>query len=916
MYSLESKSKYDIDIDSNNMKLKTSDKHQSQQIQPALETGGRRASAPLGLPVSLQRMSFRKSMLFVIALQQLAAISSFRSNTPFQRPSAAFVGTKRLLLSMSSSSPSLLAMKRRQTKQATMEKLAEQHSRIRHVMTSTQPNSTDAQQHPLFQVKVHVCEELRNDLRLSGREKRGRVFLERDSAAVASFRSLKGQLHGFFAALRKDTYLLSGSFPRVDEEGKVIVDTSSSECWPITTDEHVKNTFQKADSFYQNNTDTLTRPAIVIHVRKDPDLPPPAPLPDYLQNLPDPTTSTHMTMLSFYSFPASPVPDVDATAAFLRRRFALFHALGRVYVAPEGINAQMSVPTNVLDSFIDCCHDLPDGIGAAVENGINVDPVPLHAVDEYPTAGTDGQPPFRALHVRVRPVIVADGFAETNTYNWQQAGYDMPPLEWHARLLEAQQQQQNATDAPVVLDCRNAYETDLGRFEGAEPLETEKFRESWDVLKAKLADTPKDAPIMTYCTGGIRCVKVGAYLTQELGFTNVSRLAGGIIAYDRTLKEEKPEAESLFKGTNFVFDGRLARPITDDEMGTCLTCGSATALVSNCRNDNCHKRMMQCEDCRTSFSGTCSNACHHRLKVGGERSNGAVPPQEMTSPSASPMVTTSFGSLEDYSMGHSSPVPSIYPEMEHNTRALIPSGSHMVSGSSQGRLLKQFASLSGGRVLELGTFTGYATACLLEGAKCAPRPFVMSLERDPKAYDVAVAQIKLICEFGIAEAGAEALCALRNNAELPHIPSDITELQFDGAVPCQLRRVSDGLATVEEMTRTGEQEPFDMIFLDADKTRLMEYMEAFLGSDHVLKPGGVVLVDNVLWKGLVLEAAAGGESVLPDSATSEEIRRNRRARKLANKMHRFNSAIVQDDRAEVLVLPIRDGLSVIRKSSK
>lgn len=109
-----------------------------------------------------------------------------------------------------------------------------------------------------------------------------------------------------------------------------------------------------------------------------------------------------------------------------------------------------------------------------------------------------------------------------------------------------------------------------------------------------------------------------------------------------------------------------------------------------------------------------------------------------------------------------------------------------------------------------------------------------------------------------------------------------------------------------------------MVFLDADKTRLVEYMEAFISSDRLLRRGGIVIVDNVLWKGLVLDAAAGGgvvvEQVAPEQdVVDESLRRNRRARKLANKMHRFNTAMANDPRVEVLVLPMRDGLSVIRK---
>lgn len=530
----------------------------------------------------------------------------------------------------------------------------------------------------------------------------------------------------------------------------------------------------------------------------------------------------------------------------------------------------------------------------------------------------------------------------------------MPAMEWHQRIKDEMNRRQLGKEendsAVTILDCRNTYETDIGRFLGSEPLATETFRDSWDALKERLADTPKDAPIMTYCTGGIRCVKIGAYLTQELGFTNVARLAGGIISYDRTLNEKVPKEEALFKGTNFVFDGRLGRPITEDSLGSCLTCGSETSCVSNCRNENCHKRMVQCEQCRTGYSGTCSDACRRRLTNGAmrPRRNSVTSSVESDNDSKQTQTIPAFKNLDEYSSGHSSPVPTVYREMELNTRTLIPSGSHMVSGSVQGRLLTQLASMTReGRVLEVGTFTGYATACLLEGAANAGRaiqlddrantsnelnerkkggPYVLTMERDSKAFDVAVAQLKVICEFGIdTEAAAEAMCALRtgrdnSNAMVPVVNESSILLSFqDGIAGCELRRVSDALAAIEEMAEgLGEQlhpSPFDMVFLDADKTRLIEYTEAFLSNDRILKRGGLIVVDNVLWKGLVLEASSGEFTSLEEFADSEEteLRKNRRARKLANKMHRFNSDIVKDVRAEVLVLPMRDGLSVIRK---
>ena len=785
----------------------------------------------------------------------------------------------------------------------------------------------------LYAIKISVCDQLREELKLSGREKRGRVFVEQNSPAIMSLKALKMELHAFFRALRKSTFTLAAGYPQVADDGTISSSSFNNETyWTIESDQDVVQTFQAADQFFEEHKDILKRPSIAIHVQKDPNAPPPPPPPAYLTNMPDPAASPTMTMLSFYAFPPGGIENPEEFSVFLRKTWKPFQALGRVYVAKEGVNAQMSVPTTVLNNFIQCCQEIPQ-LGTNLENGINVDPHPLtreeFAVAGVPAAGGKPMPPFTNLHVRVRHQVVADGLDKE--LDWQSAGYDMPPLEWHAKLKQAKEEEGGADPKPIVLDCRNTYETDVGRFEGAEPLGTESFRESWDVLKDRLKDLPKDTPIYGYCTGGIRCVKVGAYVTQELGFSNFTRLAGGIIAYDRTLKEKAPEEEPLFKGTNFVFDNRLGRAITEDSLGTCITCGAETSLVSNCRNDNCHKRMIQCEKCSSAFMGTCSDACRHRLV------NGLMTPQRnrngASSEETQQIEQKIFKSLDEYSTGHSSPVPSIYPEMEFNTRALIPSGSHMVSGSTQGRLLKQLASMTReGRILELGTFTGYATACLLEGAETVGQvtgmsggsrqggPYVMSMERDAKAFDVAVAQLSCMVEHGTGEAGAEELCALRSGSDsVPSIHDHIVSLDYHGIAGCELIHVSDALATIESMaagTSDLQPAPFDMVFVDADKTRLIDYLEACLSSDRVLKKGGLIVVDNVLWKGLVLEASSGEFSSLSeDEATeeSEQLRKNRRARKLANKMHRFNSEIVKDDRVEVLVLPVRDGLSVIRK---
>ncbi|CAJ1949761.1 unnamed protein product [Cylindrotheca closterium] len=822
---------------------------------------------------------------------------------------------------------------KRESRQRSVQERLDRNMKFKRLLHNDSTTNSDQESPfvvpPLYAVKIWVDIDLRQEMRLSGREKRGRVFLESGSKGVQTISGLHQELYGFFSALRKNTFLLSASVPPITADGKVeSLPPKEGEAWTIETDDDVIATFQKADEFFHESAVKLQRPCIQINVLKNPNAPPPPPPPAYLEGMADPKQSETMTMLSFYAFPPQGIEDPEAFAFDIKKKWKPFGALGRVYVAHEGVNAQMSVPTNVLDNFMACCKIVPE-LGEHMENGINIDPQPL-TMEEFQSAGTPVNqkpaPPFRNLHVRVRSQIVADGLDKS--LDWQSAGYDMPPMEWHQKIKEARETKDTGDDtsSPIVLDCRNDYETEVGIFEGAEPLGTENFRDSWDVLKDRLKDAPKDAPIMTYCTGGIRCVKVGAYLTQEMGFTNVSRLAGGIIAYDRTLTEKTEDEESMFKGTNFVFDGRMGREITDDTLGTCATCGTKTNLVSNCHNENCHKRMIQCADCRTNYHGTCSHACKTIVIKGQAKTEEG----STFSETASETSSKTFESIDDYSVGHSTPAPSVYAEMEHNTRAHMPTGAHMVSGATQGRILAQLASMTReGRILELGTFTGYATVCFLEGARNVGQitgvangnihsgPYVMSLERDVRAFNIAAAHVQAVGEKGLGVEAAELVCAIRNQ-EVPSVDGDFVSSSLDGIAGCDLLRVTDALATVEEIASGNgslNPAPFDLVFVDADKTRLLDYVDACLSNDRLLNKGGFIVVDNVLWKGLVVEASNGSFSSVADSPDDDKnlVKKNRRARKLANQMHDFNSCIVKDDRVEVVLFPVRDGLSVIRK---
>lgn len=213
-------------------------------------------------------------------------------------------------------------------------------------------------------------------------------------------------------------------------------------------------------------------------------------LPQHLKDMPNPDNSPSFTLVSFYRF--KPVPDPDQQIARMHELWRPFKVLGRVYVAEEGVNAQMAVPTSVLKWFEEASSSLEvlrhEGDGFRV----NCDSREMSSEEFHARA------PFRALHIRRRRQVLVDGLSEE--LDWRAVPDELSPLEWHHRIPSSL----STSPAPVILDCRNKYESQVGRFNGAIPLDTDTFQESWAALETILKDKDPSTPIMTYCTGGIR----------------------------------------------------------------------------------------------------------------------------------------------------------------------------------------------------------------------------------------------------------------------------------------------------------------------------------------------------------------------------------------------------------------------------
>ena len=202
---------------------------------------------------------------------------------------------------------------------------------------------------------------------------------------------------------------------------------------------------------------------------------------------------------------------------------------------------------------------------------------------------------FIKLAIRVKKEIVA--------YNIPSEEYNMNQVGTHLNASEFNKALENPDT--VVVDMRNYYESEVGRFENALIPDVDTSRELLPEVKKMLKGHEEDE-ILLYCTGGIRCEKASAYLIKNV-FENVSQLDGGIIQYSHEINNIG--LKSKFIGKNFVFDDRMGESITDDIIGSCHQCEKPSDTHIDCGNDACHILFIQCDDCNVDYNGCCSKEC-------------------------------------------------------------------------------------------------------------------------------------------------------------------------------------------------------------------------------------------------------------------------------------------------------------------
>jgi UPF0176 protein len=285
--------------------------------------------------------------------------------------------------------------------------------------------------------------------------------------------------------------------------------------------------------------------------------------------------TTPRLTVSFYRYFPITTPAIFRDELY--KAFSKLEIFGRIYVAMEGINAQISVPEMHFESMK--AH--LDSIQGLEHLRMNV------AVDQGKS--------FWVLKIKVRPKIVADGIKDPD-FSMQRTG----------QYLQAEAFNQ-LTDDPntIVVDMRNHYEYEVGHFENAIEVPSDTFREQLP-MAADMLKNQKDKNIIMYCTGGIRCEKASAYMLHQ-GFKHVFHVEGGIIHYANQVKDKG--LPNKFRGKNFVFDERLGERITDEVIANCHQCGQPCDTHTNCANEGCHLLFIQCAACAQKYNGCCGEAC-------------------------------------------------------------------------------------------------------------------------------------------------------------------------------------------------------------------------------------------------------------------------------------------------------------------
>ncbi|WP_072314808.1 oxygen-dependent tRNA uridine(34) hydroxylase TrhO [Agrococcus sp. Marseille-P2731] len=273
-------------------------------------------------------------------------------------------------------------------------------------------------------------------------------------------------------------------------------------------------------------------------------------------------------VLLYYRF--TPIADPEAVRLWQRALCEQLGLTGRIIVSPHGINGTVGGVTDALQRYARATREYSG----------------FRGMDIKWSSGTGAD--FPRLSVKVRDEIVTFGAPdelEVDADGVVGGGTHLKPGELH-ELVERR-------DDVVFFDGRNRFEAEVGRFKGAIVPDVETTRDFVDLLDSGAYDHLKDKPIVTYCTGGVRC-EVLSSLMAKRGFQEVYQLDGGIVRYGESFGNR-----GLWEGSLYVFDQRQTVSFGADAavIGSCASCGAPTGDMGNCRLWSCRTQVPVCDAC-------------------------------------------------------------------------------------------------------------------------------------------------------------------------------------------------------------------------------------------------------------------------------------------------------------------------------
>ena len=276
-------------------------------------------------------------------------------------------------------------------------------------------------------------------------------------------------------------------------------------------------------------------------------------------------------IILYYTF--TPISDPEAVRLWQKSLCERLNLKGRIIISPHGINGTVG--------------------GALTDVKAYVKETRTYAgFKQIAFKWSDGtRDHFPRLSVKVREEIVAFGAAselQVNESGVVNGGVHLKPEQVHELVRDRGEE-------VVFFDGRNAYEAAIGKFKDAVVPDTRTSRDFIEELESGKYDDIKDRPVVTYCTGGIRC-EILSSLMKNRGFKDVYQMDGGIVKYGETYADDR-----LWEGSLYVFDDRMGLKFSDKakDIGRCIHCAATTSNYENCALKSCNDLVLICETCKT-----------------------------------------------------------------------------------------------------------------------------------------------------------------------------------------------------------------------------------------------------------------------------------------------------------------------------